>query len=185
MANLAYGMGLRGDSAELARLREERREAREADDTFHSWEITKAKKATKATKAPTAPKAPKAPQWLAAYITAGGKLRSVKILEEYGGVSTVEPKRAKGARPPRMVSRAESRKRNQIGRKLANAYANAESDQYSGADSARVDQHYRDQKFKFWSHIVGRRIRSKELSDLIRAENQKGFYFAAMIAAKF
>jgi hypothetical protein len=109
-----------------------------------------------------------------AYVSIGGKLRSVPILEDDGTTVEIEGRKARGTRKPRMISRAESRKRNQIGRKKVGAYANAESRQYSGVDTARLMAADRDALAVEIAAIMGRSPNCSELSDLRRGRDRMG-----------
>ena len=107
------------------------------------------------------------------YVSIGGKLRSLPILEDDGTTVEVEGRKARGTRKPRMVSRAESRKRNQIGRKKVGAYANAEARQYGGVDTERLILAQSDELSKIIAGLMGRSPNSKELCNFKRALNPK------------
>lgn len=108
------------------------------------------------------------------YVSIGGKLRSLPILEDDGTTVEVEGRKARGTRKPLMVSRAESRKRNQVGRKKAGAYANAEERQYSGVDTARIMAADRDALAVEIAAIMGRSPNRSEFSDLRRGRDRMG-----------
>ena len=103
------------------------------------------------------------------YVSIGGKLRSVPILEDDGTTVEIEGRKARGTRKPRMVSRAESRKRNQVGRKKAGAYANAEARQYNGVDTALLILADGDELSKIIAKVMERSPNSKELCNFKRA----------------
>jgi hypothetical protein len=108
------------------------------------------------------------------YVSIGGKLRSLPILEDDGTTVEVEGRKARGTRKPRMVSRAESRKRNQIGRKKAGAYADAADRQYGGFDTARIMAADNDALASEIAAIMGRSPNRSELSDLRRGRDRMG-----------
>jgi hypothetical protein len=103
------------------------------------------------------------------YVSIGGKLRSLPILEDDGTTVEVEGRKARGTRKPRMVSRAESRKRNQIGRKKSGAYADAADRQYGGFDTARLMAADGDALASEIAAIMGRSPNRKELGNFRRA----------------
>ena len=118
------------------------------------------------------------------YVSIGDILQSVAIDEESAGLIVVEGRKARGVQKPFPTTR-ESKGKNSIGRKLAHAWANAADRQHSGEASDAERRHWRDMKGGFWAPIVGRSLKSSEVKSLDNAEQDRGFYFAASIAAKY
>ena len=118
------------------------------------------------------------------YVSIGDTLQSIVIDEESAGLIVVEGRKARGVRKEYATTR-ESKGKNSIGRKLAYAWANAADKQHSGEDSTSIRRHWRDMKGGFWAPIVGRSLKSSEVKSLDNAEQDRGFYFAASIAAKY